>query len=233
METFDKDNRYSNILGWLAFLVTSVALYMVFEYAPTERVMGHIQRLFYFHVAAAWIAFFAFFVVFVGSIIYLKKRSTFWDNIALASAEIGVAFTTIVLITGPIWARPIWNAWWTWDPRLTTTLILWFIYIAYIILRASADESEKKARFAAIFGIVGFVDVPIVFMSIRWWRTIHPQVIEGGGMNLAPTMVQTLLVSIAAFTFIYFYLLLRRVKVEVLKNQVKEMKEELRKLQYN
>jgi heme exporter protein C len=233
VKILDKGNKYSNILGWLTFLITSIALYMVFNYAPKERVMGQIQRLFYFHVAAAWIAFFAFFVVFIASIIYLKNRSTFWDTFGLASAEIGVIFTTIVLITGPIWAKPIWNAWWTWDPRLTTTLVLWFIYIAYIIIRASADESEKQARFAAIFGIIGFIDVPIVFMSIRWWRTIHPQVLESGSLNLAPEMIQTLLVSILAFTFLYIYLLLRRVKVEMLKNKVKELKEVLRDQQYN
>ncbi|SJZ93156.1 cytochrome c biogenesis protein CcsA [Selenihalanaerobacter shriftii] len=233
MEILDRGNKYSNILGILSFIVTSIGLYMVFNYAPTEKVMGHIQRLFYFHVAAAWIAFFAFFVVFIASILYLKSRNTIWDILGLASAEIGVVFTTIVLITGPIWARPIWNAWWTWDPRLTTTLILWFIYIAYIIIRASADESEKKARFAAVFGIVGFIDVPIVFMSIRWWRTIHPQVLEGGSMNLAPPMLHTLLVSIAAFTLLYFYLLARRIKVEILGNKVKEMKDNLRGYQYN
>lgn len=229
MKTLDKDNKYSTALGWLTFLVTTAALYMVFIYAPTEKVMGDIQRIFYFHVSAAWVAFFAFFVVFIASIIYLKMRSEFWDVLALVSAEIGVVFTTIVLITGPIWARPIWNAWWTWDPRLTTTLILWFIYLAYIIIRASIDQQGKRARFAAIFGIVGFVDVPIVFMSIRWWRTIHPQVLKKGSFNLSPAMVNTLLVSLAAFTLIYLYLLLRRVKVEILANKVKEVKEILHK----
>ncbi|MCK8825184.1 cytochrome c biogenesis protein [Fuchsiella alkaliacetigena] len=225
----DSDNKLEFILVWLTFLVTSLAIYMVFIYAPTERVMGDVQRLFYFHVATAWIAFAAFFVVFIASIVYLKNQSSLANILGLASAEIGVLFTTMVLITGPLWARPIWNAWWTWDPRLTTTLILWFIYIAYILIRISAEESEKRGRLAAVFGIVGFINVPIVFMSIRWWRSIHPQVVSGGSFDLDPRMLHALLTSVAAFTLIYLYLLQKRFKVELLQEKLKDIKETLRK----
>ncbi|WP_408955603.1 cytochrome c biogenesis protein [Natroniella sp. ANB-PHB2] len=221
-------DKLEQVLKWSTFIVVALSLYMIFIYAPRERIMGDIQRLFYYHLASAWVAFFAFFVVFVTSIIYLKKRDRISSAISLASAEIGVIFTTIVLITGPIWARPIWNRWWTWDPRLTTTLILWFIYLAYILIRLSAED-EKTGLLAAIFGIIGFINVPIVFMSIRWWRSIHPQVIEGGGSSINPLMLHTLFVSVAAFSLLYFYLLIKRVKVELLAEQIKEFKELLRK----
>ena len=221
-------DRLEQILKWSTFITVAVSLYMIFIYAPRERVMGDIQRLFYYHVASAWVAFFAFFVVFVASIIYLKKRDRLSNIISLASAEIGVIFTTIVLITGPIWARPIWNTWWTWDPRLTTTLILWFIYLAYILIRFSADD-EKTGLLAAIFGIVGFINVPIVFMSVRWWRSIHPRIVEGGSFNLDPSMFHTLMVSILAISLIYLYLLIKRVKVEILAEELKEVKNLMRK----
>ncbi len=217
----------SRFWGWVLFVVMVAALYMIFIYAPTERQMGDIQRLFYFHVGAAWNAFFAFFVVFIMSLLYLKTRSTRWDVIALSSAEIGVIFTTIVLVTGPIWGKAYWGHWWTWDPRLTTTLILWFIYVAYLVIRSSA-EGENRARFAAVFGIIGFVDVPIVFLSIHWWRTIHPKVIDATGINMEPEMVITLLVSVAAFTLLYFYLLSQRVAIETTGREVSRLRDRLR-----
>lgn len=148
--------------------------------------------------------------------------------LAASSAEIGVVYTTLVLLTGPIWGKAAWNAWWTWDPRLTTTLILWFIYLAYIVIRNTAEEDEKRARFAAVFGIIGFVDVPIVFMAIRWWRTIHPLVIESSGIGLAPKMVAALMVSLAAFTLLYVYYLLLRLDISKLKLELAQLKEGLR-----
>ncbi len=199
--------RLLRLSYWLAFplyFMILLALYGAFVYAPTERVMGEVQRIFYFHVGSAWAGFLAFFVVFLGGLMYLIRRNQVWDHLAAASAEIGVVFTTIVLITGPIWARPIWNTWWPWgDPRVTTTLVLWLIYLAYLILRSSLPESEKKYRFCAVFGIVGFIDVPIVWMSIRWWRTIHPTVITPTGARLEPPMLAALMMSVAAFTLLF------------------------------
>lgn len=221
------------VLGWLTFAAILIALYLVFIYAPREKMMGEVQRIFYFHVASAWNAFLAFAVVFVCGILYLAKGNRKYDQVAYASAEIGVAFTTIVLLTGPIWARPIWQTWWTWDPRLTTTLILWFIYMAYLVLRASAEGSESQARMAAVFGIIGFIDVPIIWVSIRWWRSIHPTIIESKGgqasFNMEPQMLIALIASVFAFTFLYVYLLNQRLRVERLAEAVAELKESLRK----
>jgi len=210
-------------------VVGVVALWAAFLHAPTERVMGEVQRIFYFHVGSAWTAFFAFFVVFVAGIIYLWRRSPFWDELGAASAEVGIIFTTIVLTTGPIWAKPIWNTWWPWgDPRVTTTLVLWLIYVAYFALRSSLPEGEKRARFAAVFGIIGFIDVPIVFLSVRWWRTIHPVVITRTGASLEPEMVQAMLIAVAAFTVLYFTLLFLRTAMRLQQTATEEMAQAVR-----
>jgi heme exporter protein C len=217
----------NSVIGWSTFVAITIALYAVFVYVPTEKMMGIVQRIFYFHVPSAWVAFLAFLVVFVGSVAYLWKKDRKWDILALSSAEIGVVFTSLVLITGPIWAKPVWGAWWVWDVRLTTTLVLWLIYVAYLMLRSTAGGGDRTARFAAVFGIIGFIDVPIVFMSIRWWRSLHPIVVatEGGGLH--PSMLATLLISLGAFTLLYVYLLRQRVALEWMKAEVEEIKEEM------
>ena len=143
-------------------------------YAPTERVQGDAQRIFYVHVPLAWVAYLAFFVVFVASVAYLRTRRERWDVLALASAEVGLLFTTLVLVTGSLWARPIWGTWWSWDARLTTTLVLWLLYAGYRMVRAYAGDAARGARYAAVLGIVGFLDVPLVHQSVVWWRTLHP-----------------------------------------------------------
>ncbi|MEW6365229.1 MAG: cytochrome c biogenesis protein CcsA [Acidobacteriota bacterium] len=189
-----------------ALLVLMLAdLYLVFIWAPTEKTMGDVQRIFYFHVPSAWVAFLAFFMVFIGSVAYLIKRDLRYDRLALASAEIGVAFCTIVLVTGPIWARPAWGIWWTWDARLTSTLVLWLIYASYLLLRGFVEEPLRKAVLAAVVGIVGFADVPIVYMSIRWWRTQHPSPVFGGGQGsgLDPEMRVAFFFSLAVFTLLF------------------------------
>lgn len=213
------------VIGYLSLVFMLAAIYMVFIYAPPDKNLGDIQRIFYFHVSSAWIAFLAFFLVFLASILYLKSRSRRWDILAHSSAEIGVILTTLVLITGPIWAKPIWYTWWTWDIRLTTTLVLWLIYVAYLMLR-SYTEGSRGARFAAVFAILGFLDVPIVFMSIRWWRTQHPGPVIGGGeeAGLATPMLYTLFVSLAAFTLLFIYLLLLRTKLETIKDEIDHLK---------
>ncbi len=213
------------VLAWLAFASIAVALYLVFINAPLEKTMREVQKIFYFHVASAWIGMFAFLVVFICSILYLITRESKWDIYSYTSAEIGVIFTTIVLITGPIWARPIWNTWWTWDPRLTTTLIMWFLYLAYGRIRASLGEEEKRARFAAVFGIISFVDVPIVFFAARWWNSMHPIVISGTQIGLAPAMKPAFFFSLAAFTVLYLYLWRTSIKTETLRAEIKTIKD--------
>src|SRR5713226_6310355 len=148
------------------------ALYLAFVYAPTEAVQGDVQRIFYFHVPIAWVMEVSFFVVFVCSALFLWKRDERWDIYARCSAELGVVFTTLVLITGSLWGRPIWGTWWAWDPRMTTTLILWAIYVVYLMLRSYSADRARGARYAAVLGIIGFVDVPIIHLSVVLWRTL-------------------------------------------------------------
>jgi len=196
------------ILPVLVFATMLVALYMIGFYAPVEREQGVVQKIFYFHVPSAWVAFLAFFVVFIFSLRYLTGRQKRWDNRAAAAAEVGVLFCTVVLITGPIWAKPVWGIWWTWDARLTLTLVLWLIYVAYLLLRHYVAGAEKRATLSAILGIVGFIDVPLVYFAIRWWRTQHPQPVFVGGENsgMDPRMAATLWVCVAAFTLLFAYL---------------------------
>ena len=154
----DRNSILNYCLMGLGFALMVAALYLIFIYVPTDKHTGIVQLIFYFHVPLAWISFLAFAVVFVCSICYLRRRTAKWDAMAHASAEVGIIFTTLVLITGPIWAKPVWGIWWTWDARLTTTLVLWLIYIAYLLVRRYAVTREQGARFAAVVGIVGFVD---------------------------------------------------------------------------
>ena len=214
--------RNSILLG-LGFALMIAALYMVFVYVPTEKHTGIIQRIFYFHVPVAWVSFLAFFVTFIASILYLWKREIKWDTVACASAEVGVIFTTLVLITGPIWAKPAWGIWWTWDARLTTSLVLWLIYIAYLLVRRLATEPSQGARYGAVIGVVGFIDVPIVFLTVNLWRTQHPTMIifEEG---LIPPMLMTLLVCLAAFTVLYVLLIIQSASLKSLETDVKRLK---------
>ena len=198
----------------VAFALMMAAIYTVFIFAPEDQTMGVVQRIFYFHIALALVPYLAFLVVCIASILYLSKRERKWDVMAATSAEVGVIFDTLVLITGPFWGRVAWGVYWTWEPRLTTSLIVWLLYIAYLLLRKSVGEQEKRARFAAVFGIVAFVSVPINFMAIRWWRTIHPIVLKASGMELSPDMRVAMFVSIIAFTVLYVLLMRLRTGIE-------------------
>lgn len=221
----------STILGPIAVLAILSTIYMAFLYAPTEKVMGDVQRIFYFHVSSAIMGFLAFFVTFAASIVYLINRNRFADMVAACSTEIGVMFCLVVLTTGPIWAKPVWGAYWTWDPRLVTTLILLFIYAGYLMLRSTIEEETKRARFSAVVGIIGFCDVPIVYKSIDWWsRTIHPKVIELGKkveIRLQPDIKITFFVAMAAMFVFFVFLLLKRIELEELSDQVKEMRKKV------
>jgi heme exporter protein C len=219
----------SNIMLISTIVLMMAAFYMVFSYVPTDKETGVVQRIFYFHVPLAWIALLAFFFVFLGGIQYLRTRNRRWDMFASSSAEIGGLFTTLVLITGPIWARPLWGVWWVWDARLTASLVLWLLYVAYFIVRAYIPEAERQARYAAVVGIIGFIDVPIVTLSTSLSRTQHPEplVFRGG---LTTPMILTLLICLAAFTVLFSLLLTERMsmkrnedEIRVLRNSIGEV----------
>lgn len=216
--------HYTTVI--VTVIMTVVSLYLIFIWSAVERIMGPVQKIFYFHVASAWNAFFAFFVVFIFSVLYLIKKKRTYDIIAGISAEVGVVFTAIVLITGPIWARSAWNTWWVWEPRLTTTLILFFMYIAYIVIRQLSMEWQKKARLTSVFGIVSFINVPIVYMSIQWWGSqLHPQVMKNSSSGaLDPTMSITLIFTVLTFTLLYFSILQQGLYVEKLRVKVNQLK---------
>ena len=197
------------VLALATLVVMLAAIYMVFVYVPTDKVQGIVQRIFYFHVPLAIMTFVAFGTVAVASIVFLWRGTRTWDRVAHAAAEIGMLFCTMVLITGPIWARPVWGTWWTWDARLTTTLILWLIYAAYLMLR-SVSGGDQGARYAAVLGVVGAVDIPIINRSVYWWRTIHPAVLvtrEGGSGLADPRMQVTLGICFLAFFLLFLWLL--------------------------
>jgi len=204
-----------------------VCLHRVFLGVPTEVTMGVVQRIFYFHVPSAWVCFLAFFVVFASSILYLWTRKSVWDTLAHASAELGVVFCTIVLITGPIWARPVWGTWWTWEARLTTTLILYLVYVAYLVLRGQTENRDQEARFAAVLGIVGFLDVPIIYFSVKVWRGHHPIVFKtGGGQGLDPVMLHTFMLCMVTFTLLFALLLIQRFRLGLLREELQELREQ-------
>jgi len=211
-----------------ALLGIAASIYMVFMYVPTARGEGVVQRIFYFHVPLATLTFVAFGVVAVGSALFLWRGGRGWDRLAHASAEVGMVFCSLVLITGMMWARPRWNAWWTWDARLTTTLILWLIYAGYLMLRSSVGPTDPGARYAAILGIVGAIDIPIINRSVYWWRTIHPAVIvtrEGESGLVDPRMQLTLLVCMVAFVLLYLWLLWLRTEEMRLGDRVEELRQ--------
>ena len=213
-----------NVLVYALFIWMSVSLVMMFFYAPIESEMGIVQKIFYFHVPLAWNAFLGFAIVFFASFRYLATRDPKWDARALAAAEVGVLFTTLVLITGPIWAKPVWGIWWTWDARLTLTFVLWLIYMGYLMLRRYIESPERRAVLAAVVGVTGFVDVPLVYFAIRWWRTQHPQPVIMGGEDsgLDPKMATTLWVSTAAYLLLFTVLFRRRLALEKLRHELDE-----------
>ena len=215
------------LLLLVAGILMLADLYLIFMVAPTDAVMGDVQRVFYFHVPVAIVSFLAFFVVFVASVGYLVRRGRRWDSIAHASAEVGVVFVSLALITGIIWGRPVWNTWWTWEPRLTTTLILWLIYVSYLMIRSYAPSQDKAARYSAVVGIIGFVDVPIVYYSVVWWRSIHPSPVVGPFAEsgaLEPIMQLTLLFSLVTFLVLFALLVWARASLRDSEDRLGEMR---------
>ncbi len=218
-----KAKIFDAVLFGLTFAAMLLSLYTIFIYAPIEKVMGVVQKIFYFHLPLALLSFLAFFIVFIASLIYLYTRQVRWDILAHSSAEVGVVFCSLVLITGSIWARPIWNVWWTWDPRLTTVLILWLMYIAYLMLRKLLTPGSQMLNIASVFGIISFINVPITFFAIRMWRTIHPVVVDTKGVHISSPMLNTLLISMGAFCLFFFLLLRLRVRLENSQQKYQEL----------
>jgi len=221
MKTIDK------FLLILVGVLIPVALYFAFIYAPTEMIMGEVQRIFYFHLASAWTGLLSFFFVFLGGALYLWNKNPKHDYFAHSAVELGILFMSIVLITGPIWAKPVWGAWWTWDPRLTSTFVLWLIFVAYLLLRTSLKDHPAVRTYAAVYGIIGFIDVPIVWMSIHWWRTIHPKVITPQKIALDPRMWTAVLVCFVAMLVLYTVLIRLRMNLLQLEEQAESAREQL------
>ena len=214
-------------LPLLVCVTMLAALYLVFMVVPTEREMGIVQRIFYFHVATAQVAFLGFFLVAGASAMYLWNGAPGADRLAQAAAEVGVLFCTLVLVTGPIWARPIWGVWWTWDPRLTMTVILWAIYASYLMLRAFGGEEDAIRRYAAVLGIIGVLDIPIIKVSVRLLRGIHPAVItrnEGGSGLTDPRMWVALIVSTVALVLLAIWLMQLRMRTARLAEDVSALR---------
>ena len=204
----------------------TMALVVAPDAAGLTRNETFAQRIIYFHVPSAWVSMLAFGVTMAGSVGYLITGKRNWDSLALASAEIGLAFTLAATASGSIWAKPAWNVWWTWDPRLTTYTIVFLLFVAYFMLRSAMEDPARRARFAAVYGIFAFLSVPITFMSIRWWRTIHPVLIDATqGFGLSPNMMTAFFFSLGAFTLLYIALLMNRYRLEQLKEQVETLKE--------
>ncbi|MGH2788572.1 MAG: cytochrome c biogenesis protein [Actinomycetota bacterium] len=216
-------------LGLAAWAAVAVALTLVF-FAADEAVQamgGQLQRIFYFHVPAAWVAYLAFTIVFVASIAYLRTDERRWDLLAHSAAEIGLVFCTLVLVTGPIWARPVWGTWWQWDARLTSTLVLWLTYAGYLLLRSLATDPGSEGRPAAILGIAGFINVPIVHFSVRWWRTLHPSgptpADPSTGSGLGSGELLAFFAALAGFTLLFSWLLAMRVRMGRIADAVAEL----------
>jgi len=216
----------SIVLGALSLVGMLVSIWADLIYAPTDAIEGDAQRIFYFHVPSAWLGMLSFCVLAVAGVVYLWKQDERWDWIARAAAEIGVVFITVTLITGSLWGRPVWGTWWTWDARLTTTLILWFIYIAYLMLRSYMGHTPASARAGAVLGIVGVIDVPIIYESVNWWRTLHPQAVLpiGSSPNLPPQMLLALMLSLATFTLLYCFLMIQVYQFQKLQTQARRLR---------
>ncbi len=217
--------------GRITLVLVAAALmvfagYAALYVAPDEKTMHAIQRIFYFHVPSAICSFVAFFIVFIANFAYLGTRKPKWDWLGVAGAEVGVVCSTIVLITGPIWAHPVWGIWWTWDARLTSTFVMWLLYTAYLLLRGFLDDPQRKAMFSAVFGIFAFLDVPLVYFSNRLWRTQHPQPVILGGSNsgLDPMMGKVLLISFVAVLCITGLLIADRYRLERLRSEFDELR---------
>ncbi len=210
----------------LSALLMALTLYMIFLWAPTEQNLGVSQRIFYFHVPLGWLGMVSIVIVAFASIMHLVTGRERWDSLAHATAEVGLIAATLIIVTGSIWAKPVWGVWWTWDAKLTTTLILWFIYVGYLMVKAYAPAGSQGRRFASVVALIGAIDAPIIYFATVWWRTAHPELnigplAESGGLD--SRMALTFLVSLVAFTVLYVYLLIERYSLRQTANDLDEL----------
>ena len=208
-------------IGWLAGVALAGTTLIALVGVPADATQGDVQRIMYVHVPSAWLAYLAFFVTLVGGVLFLARGDLRFDRAAAASAEIGLLLTGLTIVTGAIWGKATWGKWWDWDPRLTTTAILFVIYAGYLLVRQSIVDRRRRARLAAVFGIVGFVNVPVVHFSVLWWRGLHqpPTVLRPGQPTIEPVMLAALLASVLAFTLVYLWLLRQRIDLESLRDK--------------
>ncbi len=222
--------RLLTVLEAVTGVMFVIAVAMVFFYAPTEAVMGNVQKVFYFHVATAWVGMLGFMAAGVAGVAYLGKKDFKWDIVSMAAVEISLVFFFITIVLGSIWARPVWNTWWTWDIRLTTATVVELVYAAYLMLRQGIDDPDKRARFGAVYTIVGFISVPLTFISIRLLRTIHPVVVGNsnpdaeGGFSMTAPMRLTFFYSLITFSFIFVTLLWHRIRLGRLAEKVEQLR---------
>ncbi len=205
------------------------AIFMVFAFAPLEAVMNYVQKIFYFHIANAWVGMLGFMAAAVSGVLYLIKKDMKWDLAELAAVEISIVFFTITIISGSIWARPTWGTWWTWDPRLTTAAILEMIYLAYLLLRAGIEDPERRARFGAVYTLIGSLSVPLTFFSITIWQTIHPEIFGGsnsgaGKFGMTPPMLMTMFYCLITFSVIFVTLFWYRLRLGRMSEKLEQLK---------
>lgn len=210
------------VLGWLAAVSLAAGLVLGLGVAPEEATQGNVQRIMYLHPPLAWVAYLAFGVVAVASIVYLATRRPGADRVAHASAEVGVIFTGLAIATGSIWGKPTWGTWWTWDARLTSVAILFVMYLGYLLLRGIVDDRERAARYCAVLGILAALDIPLVHFSVYWWRALHqpPSLMKPGGFTGPTSILVPLVVNVAAFTLLYGYFLAKRVRLLAAEDEV-------------
>lgn len=224
-----RTRAWVDYLGIAALVMVGVGLYLAFVYAPTEATMGSIQRIFYFHMGSNAASLSAIVIAAISGALFLKTGRTKYDRLSYAAMELGTLFGAISLATGMIWARPVWNTWWTWEARLTSFLILWLIYIAYLMLRLSARGDETMARMAAVFTFIGLIDVPFIVIAPRLWKGLHPVLFgtEAGGeftFNMTPPMLVTLIICITAVVLLFIHLLIQRTRLAQLESEIEELR---------
>jgi len=218
------------VLDIAAIIVLVISTYLALVFAPTERVMGEVQKVFYFHIGTAWTALIGFILAGVFSVVYLVTKDLKWDRLQVAAIEVSLIFFLITIVLGSIWARPAWNTWWTWDPRLTTAAVTELIYVAYFMLRQGIDDPDRRARFGAVYALVGALSAPITFFAIRLFRTIHPVVIGGtnpeadGGFSMTADMRVAFFFALFAFSVIFIDLFWNRIRLGDLQNKVEQLK---------
>jgi len=215
-------SRTPRVLGWLALAGLATGLGAAFAYAPVEVAQGNVQRIMYLHLPSIGTAYVAFALVFLGSLAYLVTRRLGWDRLAAAAAELGVLFTGLTIVSGSVWGRPTWGTWWTWDARLTSTAVMLLVYVGYLLLRGMVEETDRRARFAGVVGIVAAANIPIVHFSVTWWRTLHqpPTILTPGPSPIDRSLWLVVAVNFVAFLLLFAYFLTRRMEIARLEEEV-------------